>query len=414
MLRRLTEAIRGEAGNSLVQIKQSQITGISDPGDSRRMKAEKYFLKLKNLGFFDEISLSNTAVVQQISRSSRCFLGIESRLQGSNLGFLALTSTENSLNRAFAGACGDESRGFCSAVDTISGMCLFGSGVDLAVTGKGKIISLVDAGASENSMRDIVDLGDEIVEINVEPRFSLYEMEKLSRLVFFLNHLSGPAKGGRSILITPRVQYYLYLIPLYEAGRISGDVMEDWFNAVDCRDRLIRDTFASLSRRPPHFPVSSLDQEGAHIRDAVQARESPCLFEILRKLRCRDPYWEALIDCESPSTWKALINLSYTVQFMIQADEVTEGPLIHVDDQIERVILSETARLKKHLARSGRRVNPLVGIYLLQWLVDLELGRDSDLYRRPSSLLEYHLAAEYLSMVTGWSFAESRDEIAKR
>lgn len=231
-----------------------------------------------------------------------------------------------------------------------------------------------------------VGQGDRIADVQVDPDLSLYEAEKTRRLAFFLNRLSGPASGGNSILVTPRIQYYLYLAPLYNSDRISSETLTKWFRMVDEREKVVRRELSRLAESDILPAANSLAVIEEPLRDAVARGAAISYQNLLGRLSASDRIWKSIIQHESPESWKQLINLSYVVAWLQQAKKFSlpGNLLLHVDDQIERVILSESGRLKRQCVATLRGIGPIVGLYLLQSLVEYSVSADSDLYARRS------------------------------
>lgn len=144
MLRTINEVAKyaptGE--ESLFRIKKGLFFATQLDSKKAR-KASRYFAHLSSQGLLGEFHPTDTALLQQFSQlSSNCFLGFGPTTKETT-GFLNLTSTETSLNRALNRAKLVDGQ---AVAHTVSGMCLFGSGTDLALTERGQLLSVVSIG----------------------------------------------------------------------------------------------------------------------------------------------------------------------------------------------------------------------------------------------------------------------------
>ena len=95
-----------------------------------------------------------------------------------------ISTTEKNFCQAFGQNNIDDTPDKNLQINTFSGMCLFGSGDDQAITEDGQVISLVEIGDHAEGIPQ-----QTIVDIDIKPPFSLYEIEKMGRLTAFLNQL---------------------------------------------------------------------------------------------------------------------------------------------------------------------------------------------------------------------------------
>jgi len=328
-----------------MRVKKSTVTGPYREPTRGRRKAKKYFRQLADEGIFDGLTMTGNFLEQAHRSSVRHFLEFTSSPESSGSDFISLTSTGHTINSTlnFNGKSGR------APFSTISGICLFGSGTDWLLTESGKRISAVAIGDSHSSMTEMIPEGEIVVEAGSRSPYSYYELEKtirISRLILewsrnnLLHHCHS--------LVIPRIQYYLYFAPAYNLKRVSSDAYMQWIRLVGEKESRIERLFSEVCGPVVQFPSSSLAPIEGYVISQITRGDFLEFNHVLRILSESDGVWSDFLVFGQPQTWKDLINLSYVVTFSSQAMLAAENfrHLIHVDDPLEYVILSEAARLR--------------------------------------------------------------------
>ena len=392
-----------------IRIKKTIFEGIREPAGKPVRKAVRYVDELKSSDVLTGATQTGNVIKQSLGDSARYFLGIT--WEGLEMGpiYITSTSTGNSLSSVL------RSQAKHGPVDfsTISGMCLFGSGVDRLVTNRGRDLSVVDIGASAESMHGSLHSDERVVQFRCGSKFSFYEQEKTLRLTSFLQTIRSRRPQHGHSLVLPRIQYYFYLADLYNSGQLPGSVYLEWFDLVDERATRVFALFEEACGLGVSRVESSLQGAEAFLRDQVKNETPIHLDQLLPLLASGSAMWRKVLSVVRPATWHQLIGLSYVVSFSTQANMASRSGevMIHVDDPLESVILGETARINKKVKRAGFETSPFIGLYLLQQLAQSDVEQESSLYDYRPVPADYQLLEKIYSKTLDGDKNPSRHRI---
>lgn len=376
MLISLSDLLRD--GRSM-SVKKSEITGPFSEDTRGRRKMLKYWSQIGEAGILDGFKATGTFLEQVYSTYTRHFLETQRRSSPSGSAFVSLTSSSRSVNSAL---CFHDAPADTIPFSTLSGMCLFGSGTDWLLTDGGHKISAVALGESQDAVTEIIPQGEMVIDVGACSPYSYYELEKTVRLSQWIRWLHRNPRHLSHHLVTPRLQYYLYLAPAYDLGRISSDAFLQWTRLVSERERRIQQLFSEACGFAVDLVSSPLATIEDYIVGQLESGSSLDLDHVLEILNRSDAEWPELLAINRPGTWKALVNLSYVVAFSTEAKSAANDVrhLVHVDDPLEYVILSETARLNRAKRSLELPTFPLLGIYLSQKIGHQDPNCESSLY----------------------------------
>lgn len=360
-------------------VKQSKITGPFSEITRGRRKMTKYFSQFSEARVLDGLEHSGDFLEQSYATNSRHLLEVQWDSKSLNSGFISLTSSSRSVKSALSFHDGPSGT---IPFSTISGMCLFGSGTDWLLTNAGRRISAVALGDSQQAMAKNVSQDEIVIEAGCHSPASYYELEKTLRLSQWIQWLRRNPRFHSNHLVTPRIQYYLYLAPAYDLGRISPTAFLQWIQMVNEREHRLQQLFSEACGSAPNLAPSPLADIEDYIVRQVMAEADLNLDHALEILDQSGSEWPHLFAVSRPQSWKDLVNLSYVAAFSTEAKTAAEQVrhLVHFDDPLESVILSETARLNRAKRALGLPVYPLLGVYLLQKVGHYDPNCDSNLY----------------------------------
>ncbi len=255
----------------------------------------------------------------------------------------------------------------------VTSQCIFGAGGVNAVTSKGEKLSMTQSGVS---------IEHAIVDIEVEERLSLYELEALYRVVSFINALSSNDTNYKKVVVTaPKVSYYLYAFNLFEKGLLSSDLMLKWIEAVDKRsERVTRLIQKRLNKCLDVESRSPLDGIGDYFKQTISQGSQPNLEDAISILRGTDPIYKRLFEFRKPISWIDLAeNISISIEELRHAFETAEGAVIVKSPKQERTFL-HTERLADFLFDENHGVRLLAMYPHEQVVVAHEGSRKKALY----------------------------------
>lgn len=365
---------REEKTNCSIKIKRAAMS-VLDEKNKQIRRGEKCFENLQEFGILTNFKLSGHNLGYEVHGQKNSLIGIESPY-GSY--YASFSSTENSFRQALAKNSEKMPESKNMPISTITGICLFGSGVDQAVTENGNTMSVVEIG---DSIAEIPNY--RIVDIREQPQFSLYEAEKIKRFASFLNAmLESDAEYETAYLISPRIQYYLYLMPAYEAGKVSPKAYQKWIGLVKQRRDMVFNALQKRLKMPLKLHASPLKEIEESIIFYAQEKEAVTLKKAIEILG-DDSAWRNLFAVKVPRTWKELRFASYVVAFLKYSENSARNNVmpIAVDDVLEKTILNENARFQKKFKQQGLEKFPAIGIHLVQNLVPANPDKDGAFYR---------------------------------
>jgi hypothetical protein len=195
-------------------------------------------------------------------------------------------------------------------------------------------------------------------KISVDSNLSLYEYESVMRQTSVITGLTRCISPELSLSITidvPRVQYYLYLMVVFDRGLITPDLVLDWFDIVDERHILISNLFRNqltvdlpANRQVEIRTSSALGELAEVIRQRISAGRTPETAKLVHVLREVDPLWALLPEEEIPCDLTQLGAMSYVIE------ELRAGMSEHNGDRRVGVLIENYMEWKIH--RSATRI----------------------------------------------------------
>jgi hypothetical protein len=271
-------------------------------------------------------------------------------------------------------------------VTLITGVCLFSEKSSWGYDGDGRRVSL----GMILSRPDLIKSA--LRGLEVDPRFSLYELETSTRLSCAVAGFVSALPSNlpcEVVLQVPRIQYYLYLIPALQAGLIKGQHLLEWFDLVDMRFAAVVEKFQRLLRgcsvsaqsgRIASLRVSAvLSDHEAVIREHVAKNKYLDLNVFIQRLIFSDPTWERALSVSPVSGWRDAANLSYAVEFASSHSDEQDGRLlIAIDSPMEQKIFRTFQRILK-TTNHGRRSGAL-GVFPMERAIVLQSGQLTNSY----------------------------------
>lgn len=200
-----------------------------------------------------------------------------------------------------------------SKIQTASGICLFGAQGAMVKTREGEIYSLTDPHSFINH--------DEVVELSVSDKLSLYEIEALARIASFTRSLFRANKlCSQMNLFIPREQYYTYFLPPNERVQIPTELISKWFSEVDKRSALLTNLFVrsigeDVKRIEFKQPLLAISQ---YLREEINSGRIPSIYEALSLLKKSGGLWTLLLGKCDIKSWQQLNHLSY-VHYLLES-----------------------------------------------------------------------------------------------
>lgn len=343
-------------------------------GDTRATKTLKYFHQFQSIGVIDTWKKSEEFLLQTIPKTNekQCYLKVESPASANSF-YINLTSNRKKTSTSI-----NKQKWVDAKFVTVSGMCLFGGDSAKAITRSGRRFPLWD-------LKHPIDVqNEEVIDIKIKNEFTFYEKEKTRRISGFLNNLeSRNSSPHRHIFIIPQVQYYFYLYPLYEAGLIDKKLFQKWIKEVDLRCERIKEMYQDNLKIKPIFIDSSLSVVEKDLISVIQSNETISQKKVFSKLSDSSHLWQLYLHNEKLkiNSWNKLVFCSYIISFLEIENQLDgDEQFLHLDDQLEKVILRELARTLKVLGIHERETPFILGLYLLQGIVCDSYLEDSNAY----------------------------------
>lgn len=333
-----------------------------------------YFLKLKELGILDGANLVDESLIHEVNGQVSKLVGVA--MPDGLTYYLHLMSSDKVVNQAL------RALETCQQpISTLTGICLFGSGVDTAITNTGERLPVSEVGGL---LPEIPEQAIETIEIT--RRISLYETYKISHFSRLLNALNQSCRRGfgDAYLMMPEDQYPLYLLPAYLEGKVSSEVFQQWTHETRRRVQGIFRLFAKRVSVPLKLLPSPLKLVSGHVVSEVAAHRIPSLAWALEVLGNEDRLWEALLSEPDnvPHSWRELKLLSYVRGVMEAAtDAAAKGNfLVTVDDISEKPMANAYAKVRRKLRRHDVELPRVLGLYAPASIVAADRAKNSYLY----------------------------------
>lgn len=272
--------------------------------------------------------------------------------------------------------------------ELVSGVCLF-SHRNLRFIdehGRGTELLRADAAPSAARLRSIVTEGE----------LSLYEYETVLRQSRVIGDVAALLPSSLALTVTvdvPRVQYYLYLLDVFQSGLVAAELAQRYFRLVDSRYTRVLDLFCRHIRRAldaagrPDVPVRTapgLDPLAECLWDAVTTGDIPRDDDLLAMMIVGgDPMWKELRELDVPRDRHCLGYTSYLVELLRAAglSDDGEGALsINVDSFGEALLFDQARQLRQRLG-APEDDPPSLGIYAAETVQTLRPdGHAASLY----------------------------------
>lgn len=179
--------------------------------------------------------------------------------------------------------------------DILISQCIFGEFGSTYTLADGRVLPLT-------SPKTNVDAAVE--NINIDPRFSLYEHDALYRQTALLRNLAEDNNLYRSVTIgVPRLSYYLHAAKPYNEGHLTPNQMNGWFDAVDARYDAVVD--AIKEQIPTNLACrvkAPLDEIEGLVRAAVRAGDPLHAGPLIEALRASDDMWNTALQGRTPTS----------------------------------------------------------------------------------------------------------------
>lgn len=302
------------------------------------------------------------------------------------------------------------------SVHIVSGICLFSqqhlgyeygeSASSSSGSGSGSSTGLSEDGSAEQ-----LDSGTRI-PLPRDLRPTMYELESIIRLSSSIGNIVSQLPLTLCVTITldiPRVQYYAFILELFEEGGCSREHLKSWLAIIDERHEQLAAVFSkavknALTRRGSDRPnititvSSGLGEVIPLVEEHVERNCTPSVTMLLDELLVRDPLWADYYAClpESQRPPKDIVSLcraSYSYQIlkpvinryreyeMNGTKPIGRQLLLNIDNPAEWRIYSEGEKfLKTYRSRTKAGiVNPLLlGMFSLERVfTGSETGRTS-------------------------------------
>ncbi len=269
-------------------------------------------------------------------------------------------------------------------ISIVSGPCLFGGRSVIATQADGRKVYVTDP---EQAISGPVE------RLRALGRFSTYEVEYIYRMGSFIARYSSESLNVKKIhLNIPRFEYYLYVMPAYNAGQLAGEDVLDWFDRVDKRSAAVKAEIARVVRseapqcNAEFEDLMPLRRLGDEIRNSVcegKKMDGGSMLNVLRQDRSTGTFWQKLLPFQSEP--KDIAYASYVIAELIAAsvDISGEKKLVAIMENPEEERIFR--RLKDELCKfSSMRLSRTCGIYPQRNFINArnmaEASKDYELY----------------------------------
>jgi hypothetical protein len=244
----------------------------------------------------------------------------------------------------------------------VTSSCIFGFGGTKAKLQDGHLESFRN-GHLESSSSPNGETLQRVVGWEAEKRISIYELEAISRITSFINSLvSNSTRFNKVVLNTPRVEYYLAGLGLYERGLLSSELFGSWFNLIDERTDRLNKLFKDrvLSQYSVEFR-SPLEELRNYIVSQVKSGEL-VNFEDALEVLSQDKLWFETITVKRPTSWIDLVETSIAVGELRNSFQTGESTVVVKSPKQEGAAYLSRDIAKLVYAKYGEDFN-LVGMY---------------------------------------------------
>lgn len=266
-------------------------------------------------------------------------------------------------------------------ISSLTGICMFGSGVDRAFDPSGDDYSVTEIGGLLPEIP-----ANTISKIVINQKISLYEAYKIKHFTAFLNTFSKTCQSGfaDAYLMTPADQYPLYLFPAYAEGKLSKQTLQYWTQESSHRSERLFKLFAKRINSSAVLLASPFSPVTNYFNQTISRGQLPCLIKSIEILANENRYWDLLLSEPEnrPNTWRELRLISY-VCAMLQAATDAENKgnqLITIDDISEKPMANAYAKSRRKLRRYGIELPRLMGLYGAPGLVTRNIKHNGYIY----------------------------------
>jgi hypothetical protein len=360
----------------LAHIKFANLYLLDQHTDSIDYKTREYFHKLKALGILGFEHLTDNTLLYDFKGQCSKLIGV--KMPDGRIYYLHIMTADKRINQTLNVLTEENPR----PISSLTGICMFGSGTDYALTTGGNSLAVSQVGGLLPEIPD-----EHIKDILIKPQVSLYETYKIKQFTAFLNtFIHTCSRGfGDAYLITPADQYPLYLLPTFIEGKISRQTFQHWVHESTKRSEALYRLFAKRMNVPLLLVPSPLKSVTGYLHREVGAGRIPELDKTLQILGNEDAYWQILLsDSESvPHNWRDLKLLSY-VRGVIEAaiDSERKGNVLAtVDDIAEKPMANSYTKIRRRLKQQKKAELPtLLGLYTPVGVVAQDVANNSYLY----------------------------------
>ena len=375
-LQTLIEANKDKPDQQLLaKIKFAKLYLPEFSSKTSKQKTCKYFQRLKSLGLFGFEKLLETSLLHEVHGQISKMVGL-TMADGRDYYWHVMTA-DKVINQTLTIFEQSQRR----PISTLTGICMFGSGVDRAINSNGAYHSITEIGGLLPEIPD-----DYISDIIINQKISLYEAYKIKHFTAFLNSFINNCQSGfaDAYLMTPADQYPLYLFPAYAEGKLSKQSLQNWTQASALRSERLFKLFAKRLNSPTTLLASPLSAVLNYFNQEISRGELPSLSKSIEILGNENPYWQILLSepDNQPTNWRELRLLSYVCAVLNAAkDAESKGnQLIMIDDISEKPMLNSYAKSRRKLRRYGIELPRLMGLYGAPGLVASDIGQNSYIY----------------------------------
>jgi hypothetical protein len=366
----------------IVRIKHANLYLVDDQQPAPiDLKTRSYFRRLQQAGILGRSRLTEQTLIHEVKGQVSKLVGVE--MPDGRTYYLHIMSSDKVVNQALQVL--EEMPG--KPISTLTGICMFGSGVDTAVTCDGNTLPVSEVGGLLPEIPD-----RRIEDIVIRHRISLYETYKIMYFSAFLNALKFSCRRpyDEAYLMTPDEQYPLYLVPAFVEGKISREIFRKWAGKTSARARSLFRLFAERVRVPMTLLPSPLQGIAGYVDSSIAHDRAPSLERALEILGNEDSKWAVILSEKDniPVNWRELILLSY-VRGVIEAatDAAAKGNLlVTADDLSEKPMANAYAKVRRKLKRQDVELPRVLGLYSPSAMVAADPDKNSYLYghRNPS------------------------------
>jgi hypothetical protein len=235
-------------------------------------------------------------------------------------------------------------------ITIISGPCLFSGSSMIAIDEIGQAHYI-------NYPPHLEEITRPVTTIQFDSNLQPYEADAIMRFEEMMK-LFDTSQNVTLALNVPRVEYYCYLLHLYEKGLVDQKTLFNYFDAVDQRSQGIERLM--LKRVPPGINVTRinpLDTVEALIREGIVCNDRKLFDSVLTKLSQDNVYRQA-IKRNKPQNFRDLSQLSYSLAHLQLARE-KNTTLVVLENPEEIPSFHETANLLPGIVSHAQ----LIGLY---------------------------------------------------